>query len=102
MLVGRHRAQVLEGESGRVAYRPADFQGSVVGGHRKVAADVVQLGGRDLPREGGGRGLRVEGSRVDHQQRGTCRLEIVRCCHGLGLLEAVGRRVLSCLSSRGR
>ena len=86
VVVGGHRAQVVEGQGRGRADRAADLQGAVVLGHGEVAAHVVELGGSDLADEGGRRCLGVVRRGVDHHQRGACRLEIISNGHVFSLL----------------
>ncbi len=79
----RHGAQVTQRERGRPFDGAADLERPVVVRHREVAADVVELGGRDVAVERLWRRLRVERVAVDHRQRGPRPLEIVGHCHVL-------------------
>jgi hypothetical protein len=75
--VGRHGAQVVERQGGRVLHGAADLERAVVFGDREVAADVVEVGRRELAVQRVRRCLRVEWDRVDHLQRGTIASELV-------------------------
>ena len=61
--------------------RPADFDPAVVVGDREVAADVVQLGRRDVGFECLGWCLGVEWLAVDHRQCRTFAFQIVCQSH---------------------
>ncbi len=61
----RQRAEVLEGQRGRVLHRTADVKGAVVRRDREVAADVVEVGWSQVRGEGFGRRLGVVRGGVD-------------------------------------
>jgi hypothetical protein len=66
-----HGTQVVQRQGPRLVDRATDLEGSVVGGDREVAADIVELGRGDVALEGLRRGFGVEGLAVDHRQRRT-------------------------------
>ena len=76
-----HPLQVVEAERDRIVDRTADFDPTVMVGYREVAADVVQLGRRDVGFECFGGRLRVERLAVDHRQCSTFAFQIVCQSH---------------------
>ena len=73
----RHRPQIVERQRQCRADGAADLERAVVCGEREVAADVVELGRRDVTLERGRWRFGVERGAVDHLQCGALLFEIV-------------------------